>query len=220
MNTEIKKYADSGDLKSLKYIFVDSLDVDPTFVRYKEEYDYCKSIPGLLEKHVELTPFIFDKTKWNETYWTNLKMDLIKNFSDQRMMHMRDVAKVFLADKIQRILEERATAAFSANEISKKSSVHESVSTPKKQPDSKVTEFEKANIMSRAEQNRIIEEDKKKLADEYKKQEEKARLENYERQSRAQNQEYDQNGDGISKKNIGIAVAAVIVIIVVLILLL
>ena len=45
MNTEIKKYADSGDIKSLKYIFVDSLDVDPTFVRYEEEYNYCKSIP-------------------------------------------------------------------------------------------------------------------------------------------------------------------------------
>lgn len=54
---EIKKYADSGDIKSLKYIFVDSLDVDPTFARYEEEYNYCKSIPGLLEPHIELTPF-------------------------------------------------------------------------------------------------------------------------------------------------------------------
>ncbi len=39
MNTEIKKYADSGDIKSLKYIFVRLfLDVDPTFARYEEEY--------------------------------------------------------------------------------------------------------------------------------------------------------------------------------------
>lgn len=53
MNTEIKNYADSGDIKSLKYIFVDALDVDPTFVRYEEEYNYCKSVPGLLESHIE-----------------------------------------------------------------------------------------------------------------------------------------------------------------------
>lgn len=56
MDAEIKKFADSKDLKSLKYIFVDSLDVDPTFVRYEEEYNYCKSIPGLLESHIGLTP--------------------------------------------------------------------------------------------------------------------------------------------------------------------
>lgn len=109
MNTEIKKFADSGDIKSLKYIFVDSLDVDPTFVRYEEEYNYCKSIPGLFEPYVELTPLSENKANWTEEYWTHLKMDLIKNFSDKRMSHMRDVAQVFLADKVQRILAERAT---------------------------------------------------------------------------------------------------------------
>ena len=82
MNTVIKKLADSGDIKALKYIFVDALDVDPTFVRYEEEYNYCKSIPGLLDSHAELTPFRVNKADWNEEYWISLKMDLVKNFSD------------------------------------------------------------------------------------------------------------------------------------------
>ena len=42
MDIRIKNYADARDLKELKYIFVDALDVDPTFVRYEEEYNYCK----------------------------------------------------------------------------------------------------------------------------------------------------------------------------------
>ena len=107
MDIKVKKLADSGELKELKYIFVDSLDVDPTFVRYEEDYNYCKSIPGLLEKHIELTPFSYNKEDWNEAYWTKLKMDLIKNFSDERMTHMRLVAKTFLAEKVERILRER-----------------------------------------------------------------------------------------------------------------
>ena len=115
MNKEIKRYADTGDLKSLKYIFVDSLDVDPTFVRYEEEYNYCKSIPGLLETHRELTPFTQDKSHWTEEYWAKLKMDLLENFSDRRMMHMREVAKVYLAEKVKRILAEREER--SANEV-------------------------------------------------------------------------------------------------------
>ena len=110
MNSEIKKYADSGDLRSLKYVFVDALDVDPTFARYEEEYNYCKSIPGLLESHIELTPFHADPAAWTEDYWVELKMDLLKNFSDQRMTHMREVAKGLLEDKVRRILEERAAA--------------------------------------------------------------------------------------------------------------
>ena len=109
MHKEVKEYADNGDLTSLKYIFVDALDVDPTFVRYKEDYEYCKSIPGLLEPYIELTPFTQDQTKWNAAYWAKLKVDLLENFSDKRMSHMCEVAKVFMSEKVQRILAERAS---------------------------------------------------------------------------------------------------------------
>lgn len=102
----VKNLVDKGDRKGIKYIFVDALDVDPTFVRYEDDYQYCKS-KGFLDPHEELTPFTSDKSKWDEDYWTKLKMDLLKNFSDKRMQHMKEVAKVFLAEKVDRILKER-----------------------------------------------------------------------------------------------------------------
>lgn len=154
MNTEIKKFADSGDIKSLKYIFVDSLDVDPTFVRYEEEYNYCKSIPGLLEPHIELTPFRENKADWNEAYWTSLKMDLIKNFSDKRMTHMRDVARIFLADKVQRILAERAAGNATRQNIAPKA--------PKE------AEKAEASVSNAELQARQLEEERRKLDAEYK----------------------------------------------------
>lgn len=117
MDIEIKKFAESRDLKSLKYIFVDSLDVDPTFEKYKDEYNYCKSIPGLLEQHIELTPFTGDESSWNEAYWTKLKMDLLKNFSDRRMTHMREVANVYLDEKAQRIRAERIRSAAERHQL-------------------------------------------------------------------------------------------------------
>lgn len=110
MDDIIKASADSNDLTTLKYIFVDALEADPTFVRYEEEYSYCKSIPDLLEPHQELTPFTQNPSDWNEEYWTGLKMDLLRNFSDCRMMHMKEVAQVFLAEKVARILKERDDA--------------------------------------------------------------------------------------------------------------
>lgn len=106
----IKTYADKKDLKALKYIFIDSLDSDPTFERYEEGYNYCKSC-GLLEPHRELSPLIYDKSKWDQNYWEQLKGELFENFSDKRMTHMREVAKVIFKDKIDRIRAERAERA-------------------------------------------------------------------------------------------------------------
>ena len=107
MHKEVKRYADSGDIKGLRYIFVDCLDVDPTFEKYKEDYKYCKNLNGLFEAHKELTPLSMNKSSWNDDYWQKLKMDLLDNFSDKRFKHMIQVAQVVYADKIKRLLKER-----------------------------------------------------------------------------------------------------------------
>lgn len=221
MNTEIKKFADSGDIKSLKYIFVDSLDVDPTFVRYEEEYNYCKSIPGLLEPHVELTPFSENKANWTEEYWTSLKMDLIKNFSDKRMSHMRDVAQVFLADKVQRILAERAANNTIQQSVAPKAEPVQTEKVANITPKPDVTLKEPS--ISKAElQARQLEEERRKLEAENKAHQEREareRAARMEQQRRMQTQTQSQTGDGFSKKAIGIAVAAVTVAVVLILLL-
>lgn len=222
MDAEIKKFADSKDLKSLKYIFVDSLDVDPTFVRYEEEYNYCKSIPGLLESHIGLTPFTQNQTSWNEAYWTNLKMDLVKNFSDKRMMHMREVAKVFLAEKVQRILAERAASSKvttpANNTTQKVVQPIPALTAPKNNPVSQPQVSSKA-----AEQERELRETKERLERERKAEELKIQAENARReQQRYNSQSHSQmqsKGED-SKKFLGIAVAAVVVLVVVAILVL
>ena len=221
MNTEIKKFADSGDIKSLKYIFVDSLDVDPTFVRYEEEYNYCKSIPGLLEPHVELTPFSENKANWTEEYWTSLKMDLIKNFSDKRMSHMRDVAQVFLADKVQRILAERAANNTIQQSVAPKAEPVQTEKVANITPKPDVTPKEPS--ISKAElQARQLEEERRKLEAENKAHQEREareRAARMEQQRRMQIQPQSQTGDGFSKKAIGIAVSAVTVSVVLILLL-
>lgn len=107
MLSEVKKCAESNDIKGLHYIFVDCLDVDPTFEKYMDDYEYCKSIDGFLMPHIDMTPFL-NKEEWNEQYWVQLKMDLMKNFSDRRFVHMRQVAQVIYAEKINRLKYERS----------------------------------------------------------------------------------------------------------------
>ena len=107
MDNIVKVCADKGEVKRLKYIFSDSLDVDPTFVKYQEEYEYCKKVSGLFESYIEMTPLIENQNAWNMDYWAKIKSDLLKNFSEKRFDFMRKVAKVLYAEKIERIIKER-----------------------------------------------------------------------------------------------------------------
>lgn len=109
MDIETKKLVDKGDFRTLKYLFVDALDVDPTFAQFEDDYRYCRQyVPQLWDSYQELTPLRSDPKEWDEEYWVRLKVDLAKNFADKRLSHMREVAKVVLAEKVRRIQAERA----------------------------------------------------------------------------------------------------------------
>lgn len=107
LRPNVKEYADSGNVRGLHYIFRDALDADPTFENWLDSYDYCEKVPGFFVEHTELTPF--DNSRWkDETYWVQLKMDLMENFSKERYEYLRQMAQVYYAEKIKRIQLERA----------------------------------------------------------------------------------------------------------------
>lgn len=107
MLAEVKKCAENHDIKGLRYIFLDSLDVDPTFEKYREDYEFCRNMEGFFEIHHDLSELLEDKSGWTLAYWEQLKMDLMKNFSEMRFNHMIWVAKVVYAEKIARLVRER-----------------------------------------------------------------------------------------------------------------
>lgn len=104
----VKKCIDAGDIKGLRYIFLDSLDVDPTFEKYKDDYAECKKIEGMFEPYTELTALSAIHSEWDMDYWVKLKYDQKQNFSEKRFEHMIEVAKVVNAEKVERLLAERA----------------------------------------------------------------------------------------------------------------
>ena len=104
----IKKCIDEGDIKGLRYIFLDSLDIDPTFEKYKDDYAVCKKLDGLFEPYTELTPLFMNHAEWDMDYWGKLKYDLKRNFSEKRFEHMIEVAKIIYSEKVERLLAERS----------------------------------------------------------------------------------------------------------------
>lgn len=107
MFAQVKKCIDNNDIKGLRYVFYDSLDVDPTFEKYRADYEICKGIQGFFEPYRELMPLSENRGNWDLNYWYSLKRDLEKNFSLKRFEHMRTVATVVFAQKSKQLEEER-----------------------------------------------------------------------------------------------------------------
>lgn len=216
MHKDVKQCADSGDIKGLRYIFVDSLDVDPTFEKYQEDFAYCQNVPGLFEVHVELLPFTSDENRWNNEYWEKLKLDLLKNFSLKRFQHMMLVAKVVHAEKIKRISLERQENSRAASGVKV---IKEQVKQEEREQRRNI-EIKTDSKTNRELQERQLEEARRKLEIENQENEKKER-EQEERIRRRQaeleasrNQQKGENAS--SKKVLGIVLTAVIILIIIM----
>lgn len=111
IHPDVKTAVENSDISSLKYFFCDSLDGDPTFSEYVEDYEYCKSKGILFVSHSELHPMNCNSV--NEEYWVQLKKDFMQNPSVERMEHMREVAKILYSSRIRKIEEDNARKAAS-----------------------------------------------------------------------------------------------------------
>lgn len=233
MLAEVKKCADSNDIKGLHYIFVDCLDVDPTFDKYAADFEYCKSINGFLVPHTNMTP-VKSKEGWDKAYWEQLKLDLMKNFSEERFLHMREVAKVIYADKIDRLQQERGKTTTTAVKVQEDIKQVETVnrplnnepiiSEPVKSDVNEATRKVSVSVISDSEKQQQELLEKKRALElhnqqiEREQQAQRARIEAAKRTNSAS--QYNSTNTQAPKKLLGVAIAvlAVVAIIVVVVL--
>lgn len=221
MHKAIKENADSGDIKGLKYIFADCLDVDPTFEKYKEDYEYCqRKVPGLFEQHKDMTPLTENQKEWDYDYWRELKIDLVNNFSKKRFEHMIRVAKVIYAGKIKVISEKREIEYKEAQDIARQKTDNII--------NSNTGVYNRTNITktkSKEEQEKEIREAKEKLArensyiEEREKQQQQIRDMGSQRKISGQNIKNNEKEDDSLKKLIGVLLGIVIILVLVIVIL-
>ena len=221
MLAEVRKCAETNDVKGLRYIFVDSLDVDPTFEKYEEDYNYCKNIPGLFDAHADLNGMISDSGRWNASYWDQLKLDLMKNFSKERFEHMIQVAKVVYASKIERLISERQSVKDAQDESVKLSALSSQDVVEIKEATGEIASTTVLNEPKRisdaelqerrlAEKRRELEEENRRIEAEQAAQ--RARIESAKRE--AANKSNIQTGNTESKKVLGMVLGIIVIVVV------
>ena len=100
----------SGNLLRVRIMLKDSLIVDPTFAQFNEMFASARrELPNLL---VPFDGEILedDRTKWNTDLMNTELVEIVNNFSDVRIEHLKRVIGVVMAGNIKRAPVTRPTS--------------------------------------------------------------------------------------------------------------
>jgi len=88
----IQKAVSQGDIKGLRIMMKNSLLVDPTFNEFKEMNRLTRDVDGLYEEH-DGRELIEDKSTWDDNYMNKLMVQVVGNFSHERVDHLKEVVR-------------------------------------------------------------------------------------------------------------------------------
>lgn len=80
----------NGAVRRIRIMMKDSLLVDPTFREFGEMEKAAASVRGLYDLH-DGRAFETNKEKWDDNYMDKQMVQVISNFSHERIEHLKDV---------------------------------------------------------------------------------------------------------------------------------
>lgn len=102
LSPEFSSAVKSGNLLRARIMLKDSMIVDPTFFQFNEMFAYAKrELPDLLEPY-DNEILENDKSKWTTDTMNTELVEIVNNFSDVRINHLKEVIRVVLADNIKK----------------------------------------------------------------------------------------------------------------------
>jgi len=88
----INKAISEGDIKGIRIMMKNSLLVDPSFAEFDEMTRIAGNMPGLYDAH-DGRELNGDKSAWNDDYMDKLMVQVVGNFSHERLDHLKEVVR-------------------------------------------------------------------------------------------------------------------------------
>jgi hypothetical protein len=82
----------SSDVRGIRIMMKDSLLVDPTFTEFNEMEKLTHNVNGLYDSH-DGRELKSDKSAWNDDYMNNQMVQIVGNFSHNRVEHLKEVVR-------------------------------------------------------------------------------------------------------------------------------
>ena len=101
VSPEFNSAIKTGNLLRVRIMLKDSLIVDPTFAQFNEMLAYARQgLPELLEPY-DNGSLEDDRSKWDKDLMNMELVEIVNNFSQTRIDHLKRVISIVLADKIR-----------------------------------------------------------------------------------------------------------------------
>lgn len=82
----------SGNVRRVRIMMQDSLLVDPTFMEFNAMKKAAASMVGLYDEH-DGKELIEDQNLWNDDYMDKVMVNVLSNFSHERLDHLKEVVR-------------------------------------------------------------------------------------------------------------------------------
>jgi len=100
ISPEFNSAVKAGNLLRARIMLKDSLIVDPTFAQFNEMLAYARvELPALLESYDDGI-LEDDRSKWDKDVMNTELVEIVNNFSQTRIDHLKRVIRIVLTDKI------------------------------------------------------------------------------------------------------------------------
>ena len=82
----------ANDVRGVRIMMKNSLLADPTFEEFAQMESASRSMPGLYDQH-NGKELILDKSKWTDDYMNSQMVQVVHNFSHERLDHLKSVVR-------------------------------------------------------------------------------------------------------------------------------
>ncbi|MGH4120961.1 hypothetical protein [Clostridium sp.] len=107
VSIDFKNAVSEGKTRLVRIILKDSLIIDPTFAEFDEMFSYSKEKMDNILEEFDDGELDYDKNHWSENYMNEIKVELMGNFSRERIKHLKEICSYIYVDKVKTIREQR-----------------------------------------------------------------------------------------------------------------
>lgn len=142
-----------GNIRRVRIMMKDSLLVDPSFTDFNNMEKAANSMTGLYDTH-DGKDFITDEALWTDDYMDKLMVQVVNNFSHERIEHLKDVVHHLRPVAKKAVHTQSKPTQSSANEHSRSSST--SNYQEQKQRDQQSGDYRGAKIAAGAAAGAVV----------------------------------------------------------------
>lgn len=99
-----QKAVEENSVRKVRIMLKDSLLVDPSFKRFNDRLKASQSVKGLFDEH-DGKELIQDRSQWNTAYMDRLMVQVVDNFSHERLEHLKKVVRYVEGNGSKKIVE-------------------------------------------------------------------------------------------------------------------